>query len=496
MDRANLTSPHRGGFAGRVKTIWPAQDLFQRLGGRTVLGRVVDGLYNRIAEDPVLQPIFRGRALSEHSRQKYFFEEWMGGEPLYTTEVGGHGSRLFHERFPITRRSAGRWLRHMVSSLREQGVEESLVREVVGCLAPMAHAMGRHGAPLPTSFLESDLEGRRGILGRQPDLLAQHPEEGRRLLFEACSHGDDQAVELYLGHGVSVDAPSLVDDLMLTPWCRAMAGGFSEVACLLERHGAIKDVFSAAYLGDLELLSSWLARSPKWVDAEDPAMDHRRISPLHHSFGGGRPEAAVWLLERGAEPGADGHRLLRQAANAGWSVVVAALLDKGVSAELMGPGPWVLHPGIADRLLAAGARPDRPEDAWLHYCGSGSPCGDAPLLVDALLEQGADLRAFAGTRSALHLAAAAGFVGVMGTLLNRGLEVDVEDANGETALAHISWAAAGVDRLETTRLLLEWGADPRHKGHRGISPLDRVRRLKSRDGRRRRELMEEACARR
>jgi len=46
---------HRGGL---VQKTHPDQTLFRRIGGRPVIDRMIDELYNRIEEDPGLRPMF------------------------------------------------------------------------------------------------------------------------------------------------------------------------------------------------------------------------------------------------------------------------------------------------------------------------------------------------------------------------------------------------------------------------------------------------------
>ena len=482
---------HRGGLGTKLKAIRPSPDLFARIGGREVVERIVDGLYDRIAQDPYLRPIFHDRAQGKHLRQKYFFEEWMGGEPRYLREVQGLGTNWLHRRFPIDSRFAGRWLRHLVESMREQRLAEPLVREVIGVLAPMARVLGADGPPLPAKF--SELDGQELLDALEPE-LGRYPGEGRRLLQESLFEGNLESLRWLLDHGVSVNLPWPREGLMLTPWCAARAAGFAAGVHVLERRGAPADIFSAAYLGDLKLLEHFAGLSSQGIHVVDPATDHRNLSPLHYAIGGNQPAAAAWLLERGAKVGPDGFLLLRHAANQDWGEIVDRLLANGAQAPIIGPDRWVLNPKIANRLLTAGADVNFPHrHSWLRFCSAGSPYGDSlPGLLTALVRLGAPLDARMGTKGALHLAAGAGYSAAIQVLLELGMPVDDLDADGETPLAHVAWAVSDADRTAITRLLLKHGADPRHRGRQGISPLERARRLKTPDGRERYRLMRTA----
>ncbi|MCY3773879.1 MAG: hypothetical protein OXG98_17875, partial [Gemmatimonadetes bacterium] len=84
---------HRGGLAS---TLRPDPTLFERIGGRSVVARVIDGLYDRIEEDTELRPMFTRTLAPERMKQKAFMEEWMGGEPGYTHHHAYGGIRNRH----------------------------------------------------------------------------------------------------------------------------------------------------------------------------------------------------------------------------------------------------------------------------------------------------------------------------------------------------------------------------------------------------------------
>lgn len=474
---------HRGGIAEPPERLRPAPDLLTRLGGREVMERIVDRLYRRIADDPLLSPLFGGRVRGEHLGQKRFFVEWAGGEPLYRREGHGHGMYLLHYRFGIDRPLAGRWLQHLVTAMREEGLTPQQVKEVASLLGPMAHQL-RHqdGPPLPAASRRLDNEQLRRLLEKEPDLFLRHRGEGRRRLFRAAEAGDAERLEILAAAGVSIHLPFLRHDLMLTPWCAARANGHGQAAEVLWRLGARSDVFSAAFLGDLEDLRALLEQRPSWVNAEDPAMDLRGITPLHHAVAGGRPGTVELLVERGALPGPDaGRRLLRPMADAGRLDAVKALLAAGAPAVDVGPGPWVKNDAVRGLLVAEGADVNLPKGAWLHFCTARFGAEDDPELVAWLLRLGADPEAQDQGVGALHLAAAAGHVGIVEALLDAGFEVDCPDALGDTPLTHVAWAVRGADRAAVAELLLDRGACLERPTCRGETVAERLRRVKGRD---------------
>lgn len=469
---------HRGGLAARVERIWPDSDLLTRLGGRETLGRVVEGLYSRIESDPELRPLFGNEVGGDRTRQKMFFEEWMGGEKRYSQQVEGLGTRLFHYRFAITRRTAGRWLSHMTEALRAEGVEAALVREILRVLGPMAHALKyEDGPPLPQEIrVGLDLAKLEDWAGRDPEVFKRCRGNSQRLFLKAILRGRFDVVRLLVEHGVDVNVPFLHRDLMMTPWCVARHQGQGEMADYFIEQGARVDIFSAAFLGELTTVAALLDVDPTLADAEDPAVDHLAITPLHHAIRGGHLEVARMLLERGATVHANSILLLRDLAEKHRMDLVRLLLEHGASAAYLGPGRWVLGAELADLLLEHGAVVNQPAGDWLRFCTAHLSQRDEPDLIAALIDRGVDLSAMFTGQTALHLAANAGHLGTLQVLLDKGMDVDVEDANGTTALSYAVWARKKADRVATARILLAGGADRRHRNHKGETPLDHVRR--------------------
>jgi ankyrin repeat protein len=101
----------------------------------------------------------------------------------------------------------------------------------------------------------------------------------------------------------------------------------------------------------------------------------------------------------------------------------------------------------------------------------------APAVVCVLLNGGADPnRADEAQRwTALHYAARDTNAELVRLLLDAGAYVDPVDVFGDTPL----WRAAFETShdIRAVQLLVERGADPRHKNQQGISPLDLAREM-------------------
>src|SRR5262249_2993475 len=129
------------------------------------------------------------------------------------------------------------------------------------------------------------------------------------------------------------------------------------VAPLVE-HGALDDVFTAAWLGDLPALRGHLDLHPELVNAIDPADDFQEVSPLCHAVCGGSIDAGKLLLERGAEVERHSGRVLTLAVVRNRVDLVELLIEHGADVErtnLLGRLDDAERP-VADLLIAKGKK--------------------------------------------------------------------------------------------------------------------------------------------
>jgi hemoglobin len=142
MQQQPLEAPNVPGAA-------PVRSLFERIGGRAAVERIVDDFYNRIEADPDMRPIFPADMAPGREKQKLFMEQWLGGEPRYSDRFGHPRLRRRHFPFAIEERHAGRWLHHMTSAMRAAGVSDADVAEILAGLGPLAHHMVNAGEDVP-----------------------------------------------------------------------------------------------------------------------------------------------------------------------------------------------------------------------------------------------------------------------------------------------------------------------------------------------------------
>ena len=458
-------------------------DVLRRIGGTAAIEALIDGLYERIASDAALRPLFSRDLANERAAQKRFFAEWLDGESCYSDRAN-MPLKHRHDLLPITRAQAERWLTHFRDALTSAvpaPEQRRAIHDKVSILAmalvnegeePSALRARPHGTCLRykpaiealTLARRGDVTALRRLVNSAPSVLGSAPHAAR-LLQLAVLGGRQPVVELLLDAGVDVNKPSPIAPLIFaTPLCAARTKRRAKIEAHLLRRGAQEDIFTYAFLGELDRLREVVGHNPRTAQAIDPAVDALQITPVHHAVAGGRTEALRVLLStvsQANEPLRCAARAIREAVARENVGMVALLLEHGASAEAVGAGRWVLHPELALMLARAGASVDR-SGAWIGLsCTGNQGRKDDPLYVAALLRHGArveDKRLTGqghdgGRATALHYAAKAGFVKTIEVLLDHGADPTARDDNGFTALDWLERAASSVDRRAVRRLL-------------------------------------------
>lgn len=473
----------RGAVGQDVAQLIPPPGTCAALGGQVAIARIIDGLYDRIERDSLLRPAFAHNLVEQRTRLTSFFEAWFGGAPTYFSKAWPPGLLAVHAGLTISRGMAQRWLGHFFAACDDVIMDASLVNQIKPLVTHLALALvNRPGEPLPEeplrgstlsadprflhAVLHDDLAGIAEFADAQPQLFRRH---GARLLLLAAVRGKRRAVEELLRQGVDVNAPTLLPGseatahglamLPMTPLCAALAKRHDAIVKLLVEQGALYDIFTAAFVGDLASVRSLLERAPELVNATDPASDVAQITPLLHAVSAGQLEIAHLLVERGATVGRYSARLLQAAANRGHEGLTDLLLDQGANPTLIGVGTWLLYPAIADKLVAGGADVNQVPGAWIGLCCTGnSGHRENVAFARALLHYGADVAARYKGRTALHCAAKAGFVNVAEALLAYGADVNAGNERGQTPLDEVEEAGKSIDRGPMRRLLIAHGA--------------------------------------
>ncbi len=120
---------HRGRLGSGDAPLFPPVGTFEALGGREVVARLVDGLYDRIERDPLLRPAFNRDLTEERRKLTLFFEEWFGGAPTYFTREWPPGLKAAHGSVSISRGMAGRWVGHFLDACADAVQDPAISNE-------------------------------------------------------------------------------------------------------------------------------------------------------------------------------------------------------------------------------------------------------------------------------------------------------------------------------------------------------------------------------
>ncbi len=485
---ATVESDHRElRHRGEPLVAYPGPEFWKAAGGSDGVAALINDLYRRIEHDEVLRVAFphfnSGNATP-------FFQQWFGGTRGYSDDLAGGLVRRHQHRY-VSPKLAAAWLRCMRAALVARSLDAD---EIMRPLARIAKAMIHSAETEPDelckscaavqdtaqvqfeTLLNDAARGRtemiRKALAKDPALASRRGIENRTLAWVATYHNRPNVLELTLKAGGDCNTPAcdplratmacdivhLGTGVAVTPLAIAKKWQPALVAPLVE-HGAIDDVFTAAWLGDVTAVRAHIARNPQLVNAIDPVDDFKEVSPLCHAVCGGSIDAVKLLLERGAEVQRHSGRLLTLAVVMNRVDLVKLLIEHGADVartDLLGRLDDAERP-VADLLIARGKK----VPAWMLPRACRPDVSSNELhRVKVLLEYGAsvDDRGRYGL-TALHYAVRGGKLPLIKLLLERGADVNAMGADGLTPLVHLSKTRSKSDPIPVMELLATRGAD-------------------------------------
>jgi hemoglobin len=94
------------------------RSVYELAGGEETFKLLVERFYARVAEDPVLRPVYPDEDLSGASeRLTLFLIQYWGGPATYSERRGHPRLRLRHQPFAIGRLERDAWLGHMTAAV-------------------------------------------------------------------------------------------------------------------------------------------------------------------------------------------------------------------------------------------------------------------------------------------------------------------------------------------------------------------------------------------
>ena len=102
------------------------QTLYEAVGGMAFFEGLVDRFYEGVASDPVLLRLYPepGDLAPARHRLTLFLAQYWGGPSTYNDERGHPRLRMRHMTFPIDQTARDRWLKYMLESIDEVGIDE------------------------------------------------------------------------------------------------------------------------------------------------------------------------------------------------------------------------------------------------------------------------------------------------------------------------------------------------------------------------------------
>jgi len=133
----------------------PERTPYDDFGGTAFFESLVGAFYARVAEDPILRPMYPGGDLAPAQRRlQLFLEQYWGGPQTYSEERGHPRLRMRHVGFHIDSVARDRWLTLMHDAMLEQDLTAEQQDRLWVYLVSAAFGMQNvpdeeYGQPLP-----------------------------------------------------------------------------------------------------------------------------------------------------------------------------------------------------------------------------------------------------------------------------------------------------------------------------------------------------------
>jgi len=120
----------------------PTETFYELVGGEPTFTRLVHGFYLRVADDPVLRPLYPEEDLGPaEERFRLFLMQYWGGPTTYSDQRGHPRLRMRHAPFAIGPEARDAWLNAMGASLLELDLPEEHGEVLWQYLVNTAYAM-------------------------------------------------------------------------------------------------------------------------------------------------------------------------------------------------------------------------------------------------------------------------------------------------------------------------------------------------------------------
>ena len=119
-----------------------ATTFYDAVGGEPTFRRLVAGFYRRVADDPVLRPLYPEEDLSgAEERLRLFLMQYWGGPHTYSERRGHPALRMRHHRFAIGPAERDAWIGHMTAAVEDLHLSPELAAPLLEYLTMAATAL-------------------------------------------------------------------------------------------------------------------------------------------------------------------------------------------------------------------------------------------------------------------------------------------------------------------------------------------------------------------
>ncbi|GGN20159.1 group I truncated hemoglobin [Halarchaeum nitratireducens] len=111
-----------------------AESIYDEIGGKDAVESVVDDFYDRVLDDPVLEPYFEDTDMNELFAHQVQFVSAVAGGPV---EYDGADMQTAHEGMGITAEAFDRVADYLAAAMAENGVPEEDIDAVIDEVAAL-----------------------------------------------------------------------------------------------------------------------------------------------------------------------------------------------------------------------------------------------------------------------------------------------------------------------------------------------------------------------
>lgn len=91
---------------------------YDEVGGAETFWKITHEFYRRVADDPVLRPMYPEEDLGPaEDRLRMFLEQYWGGPTTYSEQRGHPRLRMRHNPYVVDRAAHDAWLTHMLAAV-------------------------------------------------------------------------------------------------------------------------------------------------------------------------------------------------------------------------------------------------------------------------------------------------------------------------------------------------------------------------------------------